>query len=600
MNVEMMGVTFVELAIAKTDFLVPHINSNDREPSWDGDVEVYRKAGDTHAKDDLILKVPVQIKGHKENNLKKKTIKYSVDLADLRNYLNAGGTVFMVIYVDEDGDNSQIYYSTLLPFELRRLVSKYGEQKTKQIELKALSKKKSEIADVFLFAATHIKKQRPAISCELLPMDELIKTGHVTGFNIGYTHVPDRKKDPLEYIFDHGTYIYANLPFGLELPVEHISNIEMAETIIEQPVSVKEKVFYSQYQIVHSKSTAEIRFGKSVRLVTDKATEKRSFKFSAAGTLAERINDLDFMSHALDSGCFRVEDKVFSFDSLEIKEQDPLRAEKVKAYLKWLRTIDALLKQLGVADDLDFDKLSASDKDLLMKLIPAVLHNESMEWPELNKNFHDISIANLVIRLCVLPDEKRKNHHRIYGYSNAPVGYKVKREDGNYVEVSYHACLRKESMLNCCNIDYSAIVRQTKTVPDSEENSNALVNLLLEMLRAYDASGSSRNDILDAAIELADWLRTTDTHTVQDLLDLNYYQAIKRSRDFEAKEIQALHSIIEGNPIRQDVYVGAYLLLGDYESAENHFNDMDVQSQKDFMLFPISRYFSESQSHNSL
>ena len=203
MNVEMMGVNAVRQAIDKTDYLVSRIKDNDRDPSWDGEVEAYRKPGDTHSKDDLILKIPVQVKGHKENNLKKKTIKYSAELSDLRNYLNAGGTVFMVVYIDEDGENSQIYYNTLLPFELRRLVSRYGEQKTKQIELKALPKKKSDIAEIFLFAATHMKKQRPAISCDLPSMDELIKTGQVTGFNFGYTRVPSADTDPFDYMFDH-------------------------------------------------------------------------------------------------------------------------------------------------------------------------------------------------------------------------------------------------------------------------------------------------------------------------------------------------------------------------------------------------------------
>lgn len=135
MNIELMSVEFVRLAISRTDYLVPHINDNDREPSWDGDVEVYRKAGDTHAKSDLILKVPVQIKGHKEANLRKQSIHYAVELSDLRNFLNMGGTTFIVVYVDDEGEKNQIYYNTLLPFELKRIISKYGEQKTKQIAL---------------------------------------------------------------------------------------------------------------------------------------------------------------------------------------------------------------------------------------------------------------------------------------------------------------------------------------------------------------------------------------------------------------------------------------------------------------------------------
>ena len=65
---------------------------------------------------------------------------------------------------------------------------------------------------------------------------------------------------------------------------------------------------------------------------------------------------------------------------------------------------------------------------------------------------------------------------------------------------------------------------------------------------------------------------------------------------FQAKEIQALHSIIEGNPLRKDVYVGTYLLLGDYASAQDHFDGMDSDEQENFMEFPISKFFPKSQA----
>ena len=42
MNSEMLGLSYLQIALGKTDHLVAHINSNDKEPSWDGDVEVYR------------------------------------------------------------------------------------------------------------------------------------------------------------------------------------------------------------------------------------------------------------------------------------------------------------------------------------------------------------------------------------------------------------------------------------------------------------------------------------------------------------------------------------------------------------------------------
>lgn len=119
MNSEMLGLSYLQIALGKTDHLVAHINSNDKEPSWDGDVEVYRKAGHVHAKADLILKVPVQVKGHCKPNLKKKSIKYSIQYADLKNYLAIGGTIFFVIYINDSGDKAAIYYADLLPYDLK-------------------------------------------------------------------------------------------------------------------------------------------------------------------------------------------------------------------------------------------------------------------------------------------------------------------------------------------------------------------------------------------------------------------------------------------------------------------------------------------------
>ena len=125
MNNEMLAVSFLKIAIAKTDYLVPHINDGDREPSWDGDIEVYRKSGKVHSKDDLVLKVPIQVKGHAVQEVsKKKTISYPVETSDLRNYLTEGGTVFFVVHIDEFGDKYQIYYSCLLPFELKKILAK--------------------------------------------------------------------------------------------------------------------------------------------------------------------------------------------------------------------------------------------------------------------------------------------------------------------------------------------------------------------------------------------------------------------------------------------------------------------------------------------
>lgn len=592
MNVEMMGVDFVRLAINKTDYIVAHINDNDREPSWDGDVEVYRKAGNTHAKEDLILKVPVQVKGHIHANLKKQTITYPVELSDLRNYLNIGGTTFLVVYVDEDGEKSQIYYNTLLPFELKKLVGRYGEQKTKNIELKALPKKKSEIADVFIFAANHMIRQRPAISCDPISMEDLVKSGRVPELTFSYTLVPDNNADPLDYMFNHGTYLYAKLPWGLELPVEHLDHIDFVGTTVDKPVSANGRIFYIQHEVVQSKNTTEYHLGSCTKLVVDRTSGARKFTFSEEGTLSQRITATDFILNAIEAKRFEIGTEVYPLNSIKPEELEAFNIPERKAYLAWLIKVRTLLEKLGVPDDLDCDRISEDDETLISKLVLSVLHGKSVEWADNAEYFPEITLANLRIKLCVVKDEQVKGKCRIFGYSDAPVGFVMRDKPDQETEISYHVFLKRDAMLRCCNINYNAVVNQLKTVPVSSDYSGALVWLLLEMLCAYDESGNTRKDILIGATELADWLRNNDPYTPQDLLDLNYYQAVKRTRELTAREIQGLFSIVESKPARRDIYVGAYSLLGDYASAQYHYEGMEKEEQKVFDTYPISHFMN--------
>lgn len=205
MNSEMLGLSYLQIALGKTDHLVAHINSNDKEPSWDGDVEVYRKAGHVHAKADLILKVPVQVKGHCKPNLKKKSIKYSIQYADLKNYLAIGGTIFFVIYINDSGDKAAIYYVDLLPYDLKKHLKAYDGDpyKYKSIELKAFPKKKNDIADVFLNFTHHMNMQRASINSTPVTLESLCTSDPAQFSNIeltmGYSTTSRNYQFPFDY-----------------------------------------------------------------------------------------------------------------------------------------------------------------------------------------------------------------------------------------------------------------------------------------------------------------------------------------------------------------------------------------------------------------
>lgn len=143
MNTEIMAVSFLKLAIAKTAYLVPHINEGDRGPSWDGDIEVYSRPGAHHSKADLVQKVPIQVKGRSAVKIsQKQTTSFPIDISDLQNFLTAGGTIFFVIDVDKTGDHAQIFIRVYSRMNLEKY-SQSTESRKREICLWSLSRRKA-------------------------------------------------------------------------------------------------------------------------------------------------------------------------------------------------------------------------------------------------------------------------------------------------------------------------------------------------------------------------------------------------------------------------------------------------------------------------
>ena len=148
--IEQAAVGAVKNSIGVCDFLSAFIADNDKEPSWDGHVYIYKNKN--KKKKEIKGRVAVQIKGTENNNFSKSEISFPVLLSDLNNYLNNGGAVFFVVYVKSDGNEllGQIYYATLSPIEIRVLLFEASNQKTKSITLKKFPKNSNEKTMILL------------------------------------------------------------------------------------------------------------------------------------------------------------------------------------------------------------------------------------------------------------------------------------------------------------------------------------------------------------------------------------------------------------------------------------------------------------------
>lgn len=591
MDSEKIATNHVELAISKADHLVSHINSNDKEPSWDGDVEVYKKSGHVHAKADLILKVPVQVKGHIKPNLKKKSIKYSIQYSDLRNYLYVGGTIFFVVYFDEKDEHHTIYYVGLLPFDLKKMLKDHkGDlSKCKSIELKVFPTKKEDIDDIFLNFAHHMNRQRAAINSALLSFDSDLPTNTIS---LGYSTSAAKHYDlPLDYFFDHETYIYAVLPQKVELPIAHLDRIELFSFTRDAPISVDSKVYFKSYTVTRSKISTVIRFGKGIQMsFSTTQSLPTKFNFTLSGTLSERIKDAEFMIAALSAHHYEINGGKIAFSEANCANLPTLQ-KKLSFLLDVKKTLDAV----HVTADLDCSSLSVTDNTNLSILRAALIDKEPIKMCSSQSLLRTCHIANLELLLWVVPTEENSEYYNIYDFNYVPLIYREFDKNDKEYPSTHFVMLNKDAMLKYCNIDYNALLDAVQHVPFYKDYSHSLNALLLEMLKAYDESKNSRIELLSTATTLALWIKDSDPYTEHPIAILNYLQSVKRSRTLTSTEQAEILSLIEAAQDNESIYVGAYLLLDNPVAAKIHFDKLPEESQKFFESCPIYHFMPNGQ-----
>ena len=117
---------------------------------------------------------------------------------------------------------------------------------------------------------------------------------------------------------------------------------------------------------------------------------------------------------------------------------------------------------------------------------------------------------------------------------------------------------------------------------------------LLELIEAYDKD-NSKTELLSTALAFAEWLmNATEEELPYDVRLLNKLQIEKRMGDLSITQIKELFRMVETPNIREDVLVGAYLLLDQQAAAELHFEKMDQQLQEEFQKYPIYHFWKDN------
>ena len=581
-RIEEAAISILKTALLKSPYLESYIDSNDKTPSWDGNVIVYiNKNG---KKDSIMGKVSIQVKGTEVNPVNKDgTITYSADVADLNNYYNDGGVIFFVIFVHIPMISGEIYYTSLLPYDLNSIMESVKSKKTYAIQLKRFPDDSvDEMTNIFMSFLSDRPKQMSIIGKDLPSLKRLEDSGvMIESLSFGSTVVGINQDSIESYIVSHDIYLYAKIKgTDIEIPVEKVSEASVTRQI-DAPVKVKDKVFYKVYQIVYKKEMSYIQIGKSLSIKINEEMQEATFDIKIKGSLRNRIRDLEFIISMAENHELTINRATMKINSIENEMTEELR----KRYRYW-SDVKQMLDVLGVKEDLDCDQLSDNDFKNIRNFVNTVLYNKEIVFPNMTENLHYgiFKISNLKVLLWY--EKQSSGNYKIENYFNYKHIVAFEDENKNPIEVSQFLILRQLDFSHVSNLDCDKVVKDLKDRPVTSMSSEMMNFLALDIITGYDKQEKKDDALLALADRIYDILEKNPAGADKDIIILNKLQIIKRRRDITTDEIVQLALLKEeSKPLA--TRCGAYILLDEFDKAKECLNAMKSKDKEEFIKYPI-------------
>ena len=205
-------------------------------------------------------------------------------------------------------------------------------------------------------------------------------------------------------------------------------------------------------------------------------------------------------------------------------------------------------------------------------------------------------ILSCSFALCFQRCENAQTTYNIYDFFKTKMSVTYEGTDGEKLPTSQYSILHSDDFLTINNIRFDVFLPSFQAVKKHYDSYNRANWFLLDLLTAFDNSDGKRVEILKAAHEFADWIlkEADEDQLPHQVKKLNYLQVIKRKREFNISELAELYALIEDSTTREDILVGAYLLLGQQRAAEIHFSRLTPELQNSFKSYPIYRFWNEN------
>lgn len=586
---EIVAVDTVSLAIAASGNFKPDIKKNDKLPSWDGEIYVYLSK--KKEKQGLYDVIPVQVKGTERDCRVSDGFKYSVQIADLRNFLEcrAGTTLFFVVYIREENEEiiCDIYYEKFLPFDLKHILKECENQETATITFRAFPKKKKERARILYDIVRDMKRQRATIAADTVTLETILKENTNPILNVALTVDKEEDLSTPFFLLGRDCYFYTRRQDNILQPVIH-GRFDGISIPVQCPVFINGREYYSMYERVEYSNCIVFKVGAAIEFVLPKDdSPEMKLRIHTSWKLAEDIRDITFLLELFEYKKLQLGELILPCN-LTPNSKHGINIESMRQHLETCQMIQKLMKAVDVSRDLDLAQVKEERWAELCRLYGFIIEGNKARM-EFQSDYGIIEpeIGNLKILLFAIADKQAEYCYEIRSFSDAR--NIVTDDDGH--QTSPFVGLSVEQILHVDNIKYENFFQQLEIITLSERFVKGVTHLFYKLLLAYDKSGDKRTDILTHAIALAEWLEKHDQTSDQIYKILNKLEALKRSRQLTEQENEELFAIAEHAELPAIYRSLAYVLLGEQKSAERFFKQESANIQSAVREYPIFRFW---------
>ena len=490
-------------------------------------------------------------------------------------------------------DNMQyeLYYRSLLPVDLDAILKeKKEDQKSISFEIYQINKgQKNAITNICL---NFIKNSKRQIKAEIKDVKEIKNIREINTEYIG------RNQDEFfKALLENKLYTYAidenNKSFVI--PKYKDTAIYINQKIYKN-ISIDEKVYYTDYILQRQKDGESIIIGNRITL----NFQNNKIKFDFSNNLNDKIKALELFIDMQEKQKITINGA-----TIHIPRDNKINLSEYRKELRELKSIRNMFEKFGINFSENLDKLSKEDWHNLHILTNIFEKNIKPEKPFINQTgICRVKIGKTIILLWI-DVEKDKYYSFFEDLSNIVLISRTQadKQPTKEDEISPYLLLIDKDIMGdeiglfeYANWNSEIVKKSFEKVKRYKELSPYINEFILHLLLTYDKD-KKRKDLLELSQFLCEKLlkeKYEEPNTIC-IYKINYFQIIKRKRNFESSENKEIYELKEKVEKIDDYMLkcGIAILLDNDKDFKYYFNKLSQVDRNIFIKFPIYNLYNK-------